>query len=489
MRPRTKAAFCSMWILSGTLWNCGEYEEIAIENDATVPMDARLEVSYLDSECRLVERWSASVSELPVRLRTTAAPKELVGLHRIIALRNSSDPHENLVARSQAGDPAAVTLKPVSLRMGERVLLQGVDTAASIRNHLSVYVNPRIPGRWMIVGLQSRPVEFIVSTGDNEVLRLGVSGIPDVKGFSGSLSESCITVAFSEQYDITSITHPREGRTKCNKASGSIFESPMRNSDDYFDFITLLPSDKSDNNSIALWRKILRTGTAINGSQLLSAPLITQAANHKANLVATGKDIFSIITGTVKKQEPFSLFVGLKEISNISTIKKFSINTDDSITNLLPQETFSPQTEPIHLALGDVDRDSHPDLIYSDGEKVFMRQISMLPTKPDQGIFTNAAQKAQQLALGDVNGDAIPDLVLLSNKKVNVHLGTGDKPNAHLGIGDKKNMFAPVPWSVGDPLVEAVEMYVTDLDGDCRAEIVVLDKAGNVFKHSAENPS
>ena len=118
------------------------------------------------------------------------------------------------------------------------------------------------------------------------------------------------------------------------------------------------------------------------------------------------------------------------------------------------------------LAVGDVDGDNKPDVIYgrsSDGQVFLRKNDGTGQLGPALGLGTLGG--VSSMALGDIDGDAVLDLVLASE--------TGDTMEVLLGHGTGGFTAQPAVGIPGKP----VDLQLADLDGDGTNEIVIADRA------------
>lgn len=110
----------------------------------------------------------------------------------------------------------------------------------------------------------------------------------------------------------------------------------------------------------------------------------------------------------------------------------------------------------------DVDRDSNADIVFVDGQNVYVQTgplPQMMRAPHDLKFALDAMPMPMQMNLSDVNGDAILDLIVLRKRGIAVYLGHGN--------GD----FQKSAWvdNVAD------ELALADLDGSCQPGLVLIE--------------
>ena len=125
---------------------------------------------------------------------------------------------------------------------------------------------------------------------------------------------------------------------------------------------------------------------------------------------------------------------------------------------------------------GDLDGDGLVDLVASDesATRLFLGSESGL-VETSGGLPAAIAGASALLALGDVDGDGILDLVAAVERALHVATNRGD------GFFELRG--AP-------PMAEDVirRVWVADLDGDCRDDVITLDSMGRVRALGGADP-
>jgi hypothetical protein len=195
--------------------------------------------------------------------------------------------------------------------------------------------------------------------------------------------------------------------------------------------------------------------------------ILDQAGNHLANASATFQAQQTFATGT----DPVS--VALADVNGDGKLDLVMANASDNTVSVLlsngdgtfqAQQTFATGTDPDSVAVADVNGDGKADLVVTNSAD---NTVSVLLGNGD-GTFQ--AQKSfavgtspSFVAVSDVNGDGKSDLIVtnLSNRTVGVLLGNGD------GTFQAQKTF-----TVGtSPSCVAV----SDVNGDGKPDLVVTN--------------
>ena len=136
--------------------------------------------------------------------------------------------------------------------------------------------------------------------------------------------------------------------------------------------------------------------------------------------------------------------------------------------NLAPGSPYRGVEYPSSLAIGDVNRDGHPDVLVGDtsnsgaGLRVLLGSASGALRPARTSVALVATEGSGALALGDFNDDAKPDLVL----------GYSDEPGISVWLGDGTGGFARSNRS-GTRMSYVTSVITGDFNDDGRTDVGV----------------
>jgi hypothetical protein len=214
-------------------------------------------------------------------------------------------------------------------------------------------------------------------------------------------------------------------------------------------------------NSVSVWRNIATPGVLDGGSFAAGVPL------------AVGTNPYALAVADIDGDGKPDLATANYGSSNVSVRRNVATPGVLDGGSFAPAASFTTGSNPIGIALGDVDGDGKPDLVTANytGNDVSVRRNTATSGAIDAASF--AAQVTAlvgsfpfAVAIGDLDGDGAPDLAVAnsSGNAVSVLRNTGS-PGAPA-------LAAAVALTVG---AQPYGVAIRDLDGDGRPEIASAD--------------
>ena len=440
----------------------GACDQILIEAapNQSVPTTGFLEVSYLDENCQVLEKLGvpSSISALPVRmeLRHKKGFDQSAVRHRIIVLRDPQDPQKSLLYQGldsssvQLGVPAK--LHEESVELGGNLALEPMARG----NRLAV-----LPG----LGAAGKVLGVVVVEKEGQLVRVailatdpaGKLGVQRLLDSPGGINPEAFAITQkgpdiipfyvdflgTKAAELSSLPSPPSPECWGPAHGHQLSYDPQQYLHSY-----MLPGKENLSPSV-LWvsgNAELRL-TAVDTPYCELQPLLNST---NANF------IHHAVAGTFRSGQHG--IVASIEFNQKSQLWSCVFDAKATCSPVSPANELTQK--PSLLALGDVDRDSNADIVFIDGQNVYVQDgpLSQMMSTPRDLKFALGAMPTQ-MNLSDVNGDAILDLIVLRESGIAVYLGHGN--------GD----FQKSAWVDN---VVAGDLALADLDRSCQPGLVFI---------------
>jgi hypothetical protein len=203
----------------------------------------------------------------------------------------------------------------------------------------------------------------------------------------------------------------------------------------------------------------------------------------------TGSNPCSVVIGDIDGDGKRDMVVANSSASTISVFRNTGSIGNIAAGSFATQVTFVTGTNPQSVAIGDMDGDGKPDLaVANQGSD----NVSVLRNTCSSGSITSGSFAAQvtfstgsqpvSVAIGDIDGDGKPDMAVANqgSNTVSVLRNTSSSGSITSGSFATQVTFtaSSLPYSVS----------IGDLDGDGKPDMVVVNGSANTVSVLRNNP-
>ncbi|MES2703357.1 MAG: FG-GAP-like repeat-containing protein [Bacteroidota bacterium] len=204
---------------------------------------------------------------------------------------------------------------------------------------------------------------------------------------------------------------------------------------------------------------------------------------------ATGSNPYSVAIGDIDGDGKADLAVADLGSATISVYRNTSSSGSITSGSFAARVTFATGSNPISVAIGDIDGDGKPDMaVANQGSNT----ISVLRNTSSSGSITTGSFATQitfatginprNVAIGDIDGDGKPDLAVanLSSATVSVYRNTSSSGSITSG-----SFATQVTFATG---TDPVSVAMGDIDGDGKPDLVTANNNSIAVSVIRNNP-
>jgi trimeric autotransporter adhesin len=233
-------------------------------------------------------------------------------------------------------------------------------------------------------------------------------------------------------------------------------------------------------NTISVFRNTSSSGSITSGSFATKVDF------------TTGSSPYSAVLGDVDGDGKLDLVVANEASNTVSVLRNTASSGSITSGSFASKVDFATGTNPISIAIADIDMDGKPDLVTAN---FYSNTVSVLRNTVGSGISSSSfaakvdfatATHPYSVAVGDLDGDGLPDIAVANQGSASVSVLRNTSAS---GTITSSSIAAKVDFTTG---TNPYYVALADIDGDGKLDIAVVNNSSNsisIFRNTASSGS